>query len=496
MVNTMEYTAFGKNDIRGIYGKDITEELFYYLGKGYVKYIEENSGLEPKDIWITVSRDARLHSEALSKVLIKGITHVGANAINLDIIPTPLGYYSEYASFPETIAKEVKISGSLIVTASHNPPEYNGLKLTYNKMTLGEKEIKKIKEYTIEQMNNDLTSVKHGESRLYNIIQQYIDAIVSKFGRIGQGIKVVIDSANGTAGVVAPKLYKDMGCEVIELYSAPDGNFPNHHPNPSDLTTLEDIKKKVKETGADLGIAFDGDSDRLGVIDSEGNSLTGDKLLFIYAQDVIKDLIVRGEHPSIVSEVKCSQVLFDEINKLGGNAIMAKTGHGFIKAKMKETKAILAGEMSGHMFFKDRYYGFDDAIYAGCRIIEIVAKNKKINPDFKLSDLLTPFKKVCTLDEIRHECPNELKKKVLSEIKEKIKENNNVFDTKINDIVTIDGMRIIFNDGFALIRQSNTEPVFTLRFEAKTKKNAKHYRDVMIELLKESISKYSDSEEK
>lgn len=496
MSATIDYSAFGKNDIRGIYGKDITEELFYYVGKGYIKYLQKNTGLEPKNIWVTVARDARLHSESLAKVLIKGITHTGANAINMDISPTPLGYYSEFAAYPETISKDVKIAGALIVTASHNPPEYNGLKLTFNKATLGEKEIAEIKELTMLEMSSDLTSVKHGESRLYNIIPQYTDFLTSRFGRTGEGIKVVVDSANGTAGVVAPKLYSDIGCEVIELYSEPDGNFPNHHPNPSDLSTLNDIKKKVIETGADLGIAFDGDSDRLGVIDSEGNALTGDKLLYIYAQDVVKDLTVRGEHPNIVSEVKCSQVLFDEINKLGGHAIMAKTGHGFIKAKMKETHAILAGEMSGHMFFNDRYYGFDDAIYAGCRIIEIVAKNKKINPEFKIAELLEPFSKVCTLDEIRYNCSNELKAPVLAYLKNEIVNNQDIFDKKINDIVVIDGMRIIFPDGFALIRQSNTEPVFTLRFEAKTEKSANHYKNVLISLLDEAISKVTGSEDK
>ena len=495
MTKTLDFSAFGKNDIRGIYGKDVTEELFYYTGKGFVKYIQEKTGLKPKDIWVTVSKDARLHSESLTKTLIKGIVHMGANAVNLDMVPTPVGYYSEYASFPETIGKDVNIAAALIVTASHNPPEYNGLKLSFNKASLDEEEIKKVKEYTIEAMSNDITSVKHGESRLYNIIPQYTDFLISRFGRIGEGIKVVVDSANGTAGVVAPKLYSDIGCEVIELFSEPDGNFPNHHPNPSDLSTLEAIKKKIKETSADIGIAFDGDADRLGVVDSEGNALTGDKLLYIYAQDVIRDLTVRGEKPVIVSEVKCSQVLFDEINKRGGHSVMAKTGHGYIKSKMKETNAILAGEMSGHMFFKDRYYGFDDGIYAGCRVIEVLAKNKHHNPDFKLNDLLKPFDKVCTLDEVRHKCKNELKKKVLEDITKTIQNDKTIFGTEINDIVTLDGMRIIFPDGFALIRQSNTEPVFTLRFEAAAKKNAVHYKNVMISLLDESINKFSKSEE-
>ena len=495
MTTTSNFSAFGKNDIRGIYGKDVTEELFYYTGKGYVRYIEEKTGLKPCDIWVTIAQDARLHSEPLAKVLTKGIVHMGANVINLGIVPTPMGYYSEFASYPEQIADGVKISGALIVTASHNPPEYNGLKMTFNKATLGEKEIKEVKEFTIEETTNDITSVKHGESRLYNLIPQYCETLTKMFARVGEGLKIVVDSANGTAGVVAPKLYRDLGCEVVELYSEPDGNFPNHHPNPSDFSTLKDIQSKVKEVNADLGIAFDGDSDRLGVIDSEGNILTGDKLLYIYAQDVIKNLAIRGEKPVIVSEVKCSQVLYDEINAQGGIAIMAKTGHGFIKAKMREENAVIAGEMSGHMFFKDRYYGFDDAVYAGCRIIEIVAKNKLKNPKFKLGDLLEPFNKVCTLNEVRHECKNELKKAVLEEVKKEIQNNPDIFGTKINDIVTIDGLRIIFPDGFALIRQSNTEPVFTLRFEAKTEEKATHYKNVMVNLLDDIIKELSNREE-
>lgn len=496
MINIQDLSAFGKNDIRGIYGENVTEELFYYVGKGLVRYIREKTGMDASDIWVSVSKDARLHSESLSKILIKGIVHTGANVVNLDLVPTPLGYYSEFASYPQSIADKVVISGALIVTASHNPPEYNGLKMTFDKCSLNETEIKLVKKYTQEEMLNDMSAVKHGESRLYNIIPQYIDSISSKFPMVGDSIKVVTDCANGTAGVVAPKLYKEIGCEVIELYSEPDGKFPNHHPNPSDFSTLEDLRKKVVETKADLGIAFDGDSDRLGVITSDGEILTGDKLLYIYAQDIIKDLTVRGEKPVIVSEVKCSQVLYDEINNQGGIAVMAKTGHGYIKSKMKETGAILAGEMSGHMFFKDRYYGFDDAVYSGCRIIEIIAKNKRLNPKFKLSDLLIPFNKVYTMNEVRYNCKNELKQEVLEKVTKKIDENNYIFGTKINDIVKIDGLRIIFSNGFALIRQSNTEPVFTLRFEADSKENTEHYRNVMISVLDESIKEINESEEK
>ena len=322
----------------------------------------------------------------------------------------------------------------------------------------------------------------------YDIIPQYSENLIQSFARIGTGVKVVVDSANGTGGVVAPQLYRDLGCDVIELYSEPDGNFPNHHPNPSNLKTLDIIRKTVVEEGADIGIAFDGDSDRIGVIDSKGNPLSGDKLLLIYALDVLQDLVRRGEKPKIVSEVKCSQVLYDTINKNGGEAIMCKTGHGYIKSKMKEVGAILAGEMSGHTFFKDRYYGFDDAIYAGCRIIEIIAKNKYSNPDFKIESLLTDFDGVYTSDEVRFHCPNDRKKEVLDNLKLIIDNNKDIFGTPIRDIVTIDGMRIIFDDGFALIRQSNTEPVFTMRFEAKSLEKMEHYQKILVDEVDKCVN--------
>ena len=290
--------------------------------------------------------------------------------------------------------------------------------------------------------------------------------------------------------MVAPQLYRDLGCEVVELFTEPDGTFPNHHPNPSDERTLATLKKTVIESKADIGIAFDGDSDRIGVVDSQGNAMTGDKLLLIYAQDICEPLTKRGEKPAVVSEVKCSQVLYDTINAMGGNAIMTKTGHGYIKSKMKETGAILAGEMSGHTFFKDRYYGFDDAVYAGCRIIEIIAKQRMQNPDFKIEDMLEPFNCICSSQEVRFHCPNEFKKTVLEDMAKEIENTPDLFGSKIKDIITIDGMRIIIEDGFALIRQSNTEPVFTLRFEAKSKENCEKYEKVFVELLDKIVKKY------
>ena len=484
----LDLSAFGKNDIRGIYGEDITEELFYYTGRGFVKYLAKHTNKDNKDIWITVCRDARLHSPALSKSLVEGILSTGANVVDLGLAPTPIGYYSEVVGVPPQVTNYAPVVGAMIITASHNPSQYNGMKMTFEKSSLNEEQIKEVKALTEEVYTMNMPASPSGIYKEYDIIPDYIAEMTKTFGKIGEGLKIVVDSANATGGVVAPKLYRAMGCEVIELYSMPDGRFPHHHPNPSDEKTLADIKKAVVEHNADLGIAFDGDSDRIGVIDSEGNSMTGDKLLLIYAEDIIKKYNEKGIKPFIVSEVKCSQVLYDTIDEWGGISVMCKTGHGYIKSKMKEVGAVLAGEMSGHTFFKDRYYGFDDAVYAGCRIIEILAEKKKANRNFKISDMLAPFKKMYCSSEVRLSCPNSLKKTTLEAFDNYVSKNPNFFGSKIKDIITLDGMRIVFEQGgFALIRQSNTEPVFTLRFEAVDCDTARRYEDLMVNKLLEII---------
>ena len=469
--------AFGKNDIRGIYGEDITEELYYNTGRGFVEWLKQQTKKSEKDIWITIARDARLHSPALEKALAQGITSTGANVILLGLAPTPIGYYSEVVGVPG-----YDITASAIITASHNPSEYNGLKMTFKKRTLTEQQIKEVRDITFKNWSNT-TEPATGAVENYDIIPDYINEMSKKFGDIGKGIKVVVDSANATGGIVGPELYRKIGCEVIELFSEPDGRFPNHHPNPSVEKTLDTLKEVVIKENADIGIAYDGDSDRIGVVDEKGKYLTGDKLLLIYAMDSIEN----GEKPTVVSEVKCSQVLFDEINKHGGKAVMCKTGHGYIKDMMKETNATLAGEMSGHTFFKDRYYGFDDAVYAGCRIIEIIANHRKNNPNFVISDMLKPFDKVCSSEEVRFPCPNELKKETLEKVKQCVENDKNLFGSEIKDIITLDGMRIVFDGGFALIRQSNTEPVFTLRFEAKTKDECERFKSCMIKVLEKIL---------
>lgn len=490
----LDLSAFGKNDIRGIYGENVTEELFYYTGRGFVKYLTNKTGKQTSEIWITVCRDARLHSPALSKSLVEGILSTGANVVDLGLAPTPLGYYSEVVGVPPQVTKYAPVTGAMIITASHNPSQYNGMKMTYNKSSLNEEQIKEIKALTEEAYTMNMPASPSGIYTEYDIIPDYIAEMTKAFGRIGEGLKVVVDSANATGGVVAPKLYRAMGCEVIELYSMPDGRFPHHHPNPSDEKTLGDIKKAVVANNADLGIAFDGDSDRIGVIDSEGNSMTGDKLLLIYAEDIIKEYNEKGIKPFIVSEVKCSQVLYNTIDEMGGISVMCKTGHGYIKSKMKEVGAVLAGEMSGHTFFKDRYYGFDDAVYAGCRIIEILAEKKQYNKEFKISDMLEPFKKMYSSSEVRLSCPNSLKKITLETFDNYVSKNPDFFGSKIKDIITIDGMRIVFEQGgFALIRQSNTEPVFTLRFESTDCDTARQYEDRMVNKLMEIIKEQAVS---
>ena len=487
MDNRLNTKAFGKNDIRGIFPSEVNAEVFFCAAKGYVAFVLaelEKMGQKKtaRELLFSVCMDARTHSAELKRAIIQGVTSMGANVLDLGLAPTPLGYFSEFAKIESDITENKKVMGALIITASHNPSEYNGLKMTFNRQSLSEEQIKEVKRLTVELHDNSCgyRQIINGFCHNYDIIANYQNKIYDMFGKIGTGIKVVVDSANATGGIVAPQLYRDLGCEVIELFSEPDGSFPNHHPNPSDIKTLDAIRAKVKETKADLGIAFDGDSDRIGAIGSNGEIISGDKLLLIYAQDLINTLKIHGEKPTIVSEVKCSQVLYDTIENLGAEAIMTKTGHGYIKSKMRETGALLAGEMSGHTFFKDRYYGFDDAIYAGCRLIEIVAKNKKQNPNFKLTELLEPFTRVYLSDEVRLKCPNEFKKDVLEKLKSKI--TDELFSSKIKDIITIDGLRIIFEDGFALIRQSNTEPVFTLRFEAKTEEKCNHYKTTLVDL--------------
>ena len=337
--------AFGKNDIRGVYGKDITEILFYNIGRSFIKYLSILSGKNPADMYLTLCMDARTHSPSLAKAFQAGVTSMDANVIDLGLAPTPIGYYSETVGVSDYLTKGNNVIAACIITASHNPKEYNGLKITYCGKTLNESQIKDLRDITLSDFQPLMSDPVSSKIQKYNIIPDYIEEMVKKFGQVGKGVKVVVDSANATGGIVGPELYRRLGCEVVELFSEPDGTFPNHHPNPSVESTLDTLKSVVKSEHADIGIAFDGDSDRIGIIDNLGGYLTGDKLLLIYASDVIPEYNKRGIIPHVISEVKCSQVLFDTIDKIGGKSHMCKTGHGYVKSMMYETGAVLAGEI-------------------------------------------------------------------------------------------------------------------------------------------------------
>ena len=476
--------AFGKNDIRGIYGDTVTEKLFYYVGKAYVKYVQYRTKKEK--VSISLIRDVRLSSLPLMKSLLKGILDAGGNAVNLGMGPTPLAYFSEFSEATE----DKNIDASLIVTASHNPPEYNGLKMTCLQKSLNEEQIQEVKNLTRQVIDGQVTfNGLTGSYTKVDITEDYINTLLAMYGDDKKNVKIVTDCANASAGVIAPKLLKRLGYEVVELYTEPDGTFPNHHPNPSIESTLDELKKTVVSSGADVGVAFDGDADRIGVIDSDGNYLTGDKLLYFYAATDIAPLHKSSaDKPTVVSEVKCSQVLFDSLEKLGINAVMCKTGHGYIKAKMAETGAVAAGEMSGHMFFADRWYGFDDAVFASARLAYIIHTLKQKKSGFKIADVLKPFSSVCTSPEIRFPCSDELKKPILQKLEKTIIANPDLFGDTIKEIIKLDGLRIVFNGGFAMIRQSNTEPVFTLRFEGKTREVCGSYQNTLINQLEKICS--------
>jgi phosphomannomutase/phosphoglucomutase len=339
-----------------------------------------------------------------------------------------------------------------MLTGSHNPPEYNGFKIMVGEETLYGEAIQNI--LTIIQ-DNDFIKEESTSRRTYDIVSEYKD-YVEKNIRLEKKLKVVVDAGNGTAGVIACPIFKKLGCDVIELYCEMDGNFPNHHPDPTLPEALEDLIKEVIRSKAHLGIAYDGDGDRIGAIDDEGNIIWGDLLLVLFSQDIL----ARNPGASIISEVKASKVLYEQIKKLGGLPIMWKTGHSLIKKKIKEEKALLAGEMSGHIFFADRYFGFDDAIYSSARLLELLSKSEK-----KFSQMLSELPKTYNTPEIRVYASDEVKFKIVEEVKKELSQKYPIID--------IDGVRAIFPEGWGLVRASNTQEALVLRFEGNTEEALK-----------------------
>lgn len=429
---------FREYDIRGVVDKDLTEESVELLGKGIGTYFRHKKRKE-----VALGRDCRLSSPVLARALSRGLLSTGCSIIDLGTIPTPVLYFAIYTK---------KIEAGVMVTGSHNPPQYNGLKVMVGEETLYGKAIKDI--YAVIK-DNDFVKEGGGPQRSYNVIPEYEDFILKNI-RLEKTLRIVVDAGNGTAGFVACPVFKKLGCDVIELYCEMDGNFPNHHPDPTLPEALKDLIKKVAETKAQLGVAFDGDGDRIGVIDDEGHIIWGDQLLVFFAREILSS----NPGAAIISEVKASKVFYDEVKKMGGRPVMWKTGHSLIKKKIKDEKALLAGEMSGHIFFADRYFGFDDAIYSSARLLELLSKSKK-----KLSELLAELPKTFHTPEIRIYASDEVKFKIVEQVKKEL--------SKKYPIIDIDGVRAIFPKGWGLVRASNTQEVLVLRFEGETEEDLK-----------------------
>jgi len=441
---------FREYDIRGIVGTDLTPASVTSIGKAIGTYIRRGNGKN-----MILGRDVRSSSVEFCNILSKALNSTGCNVIDIGMVPTPVLYFALH---------HFNADGGVMITGSHNPPEFNGFKISQGFHSLYGEKVQELK--GLIEVND--FEVGTGTTQQQPVLAEYMEKICSIL-EIPRKIKVVVDGGNGCFGIVGPDLLKKLGQTPIELFSEPDGTFPNHHPDPTVSEHLTDLIEKVRLENAELGIGFDGDADRIGVVDEKGNILWGDQLLTIFARDILS----RNPGATIVGEVKCSQNLYKDIKKHGGVPVMAAAGHSLIKNKMRETGALLAGEMSGHICFADNYYGFDDAIFAACRVLQIVAQSNK-----KVSEMLADLPKTAYTPEIRIDCPDDQKFKIVRELTEIFREKYEVID--------IDGVRVNFDDGWALIRASNTQPVLVLRLEAVTKERLKE----LVAVIKKQTDKY------
>ncbi len=434
---------FREYDIRGIAGKDITSDDVILLGKGIGTFLAQH-----KCFKLTVGRDCRLTSDSYSEKLIEGLLSTGCHVTDIGVCPTPIQYFS---------IRHLDKQGGVMITASHNPPEYNGFKICKESDSVYGEQIQQIRKI-IEQ--NEFVK-GNGTRDQADVITPYKKFIIENIS-IKNPIKVGIDAGNGTAGVIAVPVLKALNCEVHDIYCDMDGNFPNHEADPTVAKNMTDLIAMVKDKGLNLGIGYDGDGDRIGVVDEQGNLIFGDQLMIIFAREILS----RKPGATFISEVKCSKTMYDDIKAHGGNAIMWKTGHSLIKEKMKIENAELAGEMSGHMFFADRYFGFDDATYASCRLLEILSDTGKT-----ISELLSDVPKTYNTPEIRVECPDKIKFSIVEKLTEQFR--------KKYDVIDIDGARIVFEDGWGLVRASNTQPALVLRFEALSENRLAEIRELV-----------------
>ncbi|MDO9528374.1 MAG: phosphomannomutase/phosphoglucomutase [Syntrophales bacterium] len=450
----MNPEVFREYDVRGIVEKDLNFDFVYDLGRAIGTY-GVNHGVKT----MTVGRDCRLSSEEYQGAITSGIRATGINVIDIGLCATPILYFS---------IRHLNTDGGVMVTGSHNPPEFNGFKICIGPDTIYGEEIQKLRKIIEEET---FTSGE-GTLREKDISKPYQDYLYESV-EIKEGLNVVLDAGNGVGGVFAIPLFERFGCNVTDIYCDMDGTFPNHFPDPTVPENLTDIIALVKDKGADIGIAYDGDADRIGVISDTGEILWGDELLLLFSRFILKE----SPGAAIIGEVKCSQRLYDDIEKHGGRPIMWKAGHSLIKGKMKEEKALLAGEMSGHLFFADRYFGYDDAIYASLRLFEILSKTGK-----KISELLSDVPPTFNTPEIRVDCPDNIKFQVVEEVKAYLQKDYKIIDT--------DGVRIPFDDGWGLVRASNTQPVLVLRFEASTEENLNSIKTMVESVVEDAIRKH------
>jgi phosphomannomutase/phosphoglucomutase len=440
-------TIFREYDIRGAADTEMLDADVEQLGRAIGTYLARQAGQR-----ISLGRDTRLSSPRLRNALVRGLKASGAHVIDLGVVPTPVLYYSVF---------HLKTDGAVMITGSHNPPEFNGFKTVCGESTIHGAAIQELRRM-IE--TGDLASGE-GSQTTADVVTPYVKEVAAMF-HFPRRIRVVFDAGNGTGGVVMHRLLESLNVDATEMFFEMDGHFPNHHPDPTVAENLQPLVDKVRETGADLGIAFDGDTDRIGAVDDRGTIVWGDQLMVIYGREIL----TRKPGATFIGEVKCSQLMYDDLRARGGNPIMWKTGHSLIKAKMKETHAELAGEMSGHIFFADRWYGFDDALYSACRLMEIVANSGR-----PLSYQLADLPPTVVTPEIRFDCPDELKFAVVADVVAVLRARHKIED--------IDGVRVLFPHGWGLVRASNTQPILVMRFEATTPELLAEYRREIEEVV-------------
>lgn len=445
--------VFREYDIRGVAGTDLTEETVGLVARALGTKVREAGGSR-----VVVGRDARLSGPAFHRAAVAGLLATGCDVVDLGMVPTPLTYFA---------AQTLDVQGLCMITGSHNPPEYNGMKIGVGKTTLYGEAIQEI----LRTVQAGRFATGQGQVTAHDIVTPYQDYVARNLKPGPRRLKVVVDAGNGTGGVAVP-IFQRLGWEVVPLFLEPDGRFPNHHPDPTVEKNLEHLKAKVLETGADVGVAYDGDSDRVGAVDEKGQVLWGDQLMILFSRAILK------ERPgaAIVGEVKCSFTLYDDIRKHGGRPIMWKAGHSLIKAKMKEEHAELAGEMSGHIFFGHRWLGFDDGIYSSGRLLELLT-----HAGAPMSTLLADVPRTFSTPELRVDCPEEVKFELVRRAQAHFAARHRA--------VTVDGVRVEFDDGWGLVRASNTQPILVLRFEATSEARLAEIRrlveDEVARLLRE-----------